>query len=196
VRVAFVLRSGGEYRPEHVARLAGQVRVHLSEAQIACFSDVDVPVERIPLRHDWPGWWAKMEIFRPDVDGDLLFMDLDTAIVGSLADMAAAAGPVIMRDVYRPHGMQSSIMAIPHKIKEQVWAAFTAASERHMQRYRRGGDQAFLENHTSIRWRLWQDICPGQLVSYKADVKRLGHVPAGARAVVFHGKPRPWEVGW
>lgn len=196
MRVAFVLRSGGEYRPEHVDRLAKQVRAHLPGADIVCFSNVDVPVERIPLRHDWPGWWSKMELFRPDIEGDLLFMDLDTAIVGSLADMAAATGPVIMRDVYRPQGLQSSIMAIPHAIKGQVWQAFTARADRHMRRYRRGGDQAFLENHTVIRWRRWQDICPGQLVSYKADVKRLGHVPAGARAVVFHGKPRPWEVGW
>lgn len=196
MRVAFVLRSGGEYRSEHVERLAMQVRSHLPGAEFICLSDVDVPVERIPLKHDWPGWWSKLELFRPDIEGDLLFMDLDTAIVGGLEDIAAADGPVIMRDVYRPHGLQSSIMAIPQEIKGQVWQAFTAASERHMRRYRRGGDQAFLENHTTIRWRRWQDICPGQLVSYKADVKRLGHVPAGTRAVVFHGKPHPWEVGW
>ncbi len=197
MKVAIVLRSGGEYRPEHVIRLVEQVSAHLPGAGIVCLSDIAIPgVNVIPLRHEWPGWWSKMNLFDPSIDADWLYFDLDTSIVGSPADLAAADGPVIMRDVYRPHGLQSSVMAIPQRIKEKFWKAFTASPDRHMRQFRAGGDQAFLENHTDVRWRLWQDICPGQIVSFKADVRRLGHVPAGARAVVFHGKPRPWQVGW
>ncbi|MER8402177.1 hypothetical protein [Mesorhizobium sp. M1348] len=68
-----------------------------------------------------------MELFRPELPGDWLFFDLDTSIVGSLADMAAVEGPVIMRDVVQPWRLQSSIMAIPQSIKVAVWEAFTAA---------------------------------------------------------------------
>ncbi|TIR02607.1 MAG: hypothetical protein E5X37_33940 [Mesorhizobium sp.] len=193
--VAFVLRSGGDYAPHHVARLLHQVAEHLPGAKFRCFSDVDVQgVEVIPLRYGWPGWWAKMELFRPELPGDWLFFDLDTSIVGSLADMAAVEGPVIMRDVNQPGSLQSSILAIPQSIKAAVWEAFTAAPADHMERF--DSDQEFLESCRGVNWRLWQDICPGQLCSYKVDVQRLGHVPAGVRAVVFHGEPRPWEVGW
>ncbi|MBB6413742.1 hypothetical protein [Mesorhizobium sangaii] len=73
-------------------------------------------VELIPLRHGWPGWWAKMELFRPELRDDWLVFDLDTSIVGSLADMAAVEDPVIMRDVVRPGSLQSSIMANPPSI--------------------------------------------------------------------------------
>lgn len=195
--VVCVLRSGGEYAPAHVTRLRDQVAEHLPGAAFRCLSDIDVPgVETIPLRHQWPGWWAKLELFRPDLCDDWLFFDLDTSIVGSLADMAAVEGPVIMRDVYRPQGLQSSVMAIPHGFKQTVWQAFTVSPTSRMQRFAVGGDQIFLERCKGAVWRLWQDICPGQLCSYKADVRRRGRVPRGARVVVFHGKPRPWEVGW
>ncbi|RRH94107.1 hypothetical protein EH240_27785 [Mesorhizobium tamadayense] len=200
--VACVLRSGGEFEPRHVVRLLDQVNEHLPRAKFRCFSDVDVQgVEVIPLQHEWPGFWAKMELFRPELPDDWLFFDLDTSIVGSLADMAAVEGPVILNECYWPGGVASGIMAIPQSIKAAVWEAFTAAPADHMQRFAIGGDavggdQAFLGSCRGVDWRLWQDICPGQLCSYKIDVQRLGHVPAGIRVVYFHGKPRPWEVGW
>jgi hypothetical protein len=194
--VACVLRSGGEYAPHHVTRLRDQVAEHLPGAEFRCLSDTSIRgVECIPLRYTWPGWWAKMELFRPDLTDDWLFFDLDTSIVGSLADMAAVEGPVIMRDVYRPGGFQSSVMAIPHEIKAMIWDAFTVAPVSRM-RFAVGGDQVFLERCKGVDWRLWQDVLPGQLCSYKVDVRRLGRKPRGVRAVIFHGKPRPWEVGW
>ncbi|ESX86212.1 hypothetical protein [Mesorhizobium sp. LNJC405B00] len=193
--VACVLRSGGEFEPRHVVRLFNQVTEHLQGAQFRCFSDVDVQgFEVIPLQHGWPGFWAKMELFRPELPDDWLYFDLDTSIVGSLADMAAVEGPVILRDCYRPGGLAAGIMAIPQSIKAAVWEAFIAAPADHMQRF--ADDQEFLESCLGVDWRLWQDICPGQLCSYKMDVQRLGCVPAGTRVVFFHGKPRPWEIGW
>lgn len=191
--VACVLRSGGDFKPEHVERLQASVARHLPGARFACLSDVDVPCERIPLRYGWPGWWAKMELFRPDIEGGLLYFDLDTLIIGDLSDMAAVTGPVIMRDVYRPHGWQSSVMHITQDVKTELWHTWMRGPEKWMTRYRRGGDQQFIEQHSPAQWRLWQDICPGQLASYKVHV-RAKAVPAGARAIVFHGKPRPWST--
>ena len=60
-----VLRSGGEYGPRHVQWLARQI------PGLVCLSDRKVEgVETIPLRHDWPGWWAKMEMFSDVIDED------------------------------------------------------------------------------------------------------------------------------
>jgi hypothetical protein len=196
--VACVLRSGGEYKPAHVTRLRDQVAKHLPGAGFWCLTDLAVPgVNIIPLQYGWPGWWAKMELFNPVLAVDWLYFDLDSTIVGSLAVLEAVRAPMIMRDVYRPSGWQSSVMAIPQAIKAPIWNAFTASPAKHMREFARGGDQAFLEAHgRGAGWRLWQDVCPGQLCSFKADVRRTGKAPAGTSVVVFHGKPRPWDVGW
>jgi hypothetical protein len=194
--VACVLRSGGDYGPDDVRRLRDGVEAHLPGARFVCLSDVDVPCERIPLRHDWPGWWSKLELCAPWVHGDAVYLDLDTIITGDLSDLASLNRLAIMRDVLRPDGLQSSCMFLPEADRAPVWKAFTARPESLMQAFSGGGDQAFLES-------LWlpgpsriQDLLPGQLVSFKKDVRPLGRVPDNARAVIFHGLPRPRDIGW
>ena len=115
--VACVLKSGGTYTPEWVGRLRAGVKRHLPrEHMFVCLSDVDVPSMRIPLEHDWPGWWSKMELFR--LPGPILYFDLDTAIVGSLSDIAdyiaeAKAPFTMLRDFYAPSHRGSGVMAWP-----------------------------------------------------------------------------------
>ncbi|MEQ1403841.1 hypothetical protein ABK249_02750 [Neorhizobium sp. Rsf11] len=132
-------------------------------------------------------------------------MDLDTSIVGSLGDIIAVDRLTIMRDVYRPEGLQSSIMFLPEAARHQVWSHWIDRPEHWMRVYARGGDQAFLERFWLDRADRWQDVLPGQVVSYKVHVREAlrkdreignGTVPEGARLVIFHGKPRPWDIGW
>jgi hypothetical protein len=189
--VACVLRSGGCYDAEDVARLRDGVSRFLPGARFVCFSDVPVPCERIALSHDWPGWWAKMELFCPHKAGDLLYFDLDTMFVGPLDDVAAVRGPAIMRDVYRPAGLQSSMMHIPQSTKAEIWRAFISDPAGHMARHAIGGDQTFLEQFWSDKAARWQDVCPGRVVSYKVD-----GVKPGASVVIFHGAPKPRDLGW
>ena len=85
--VACVLRSGGAYGPQHVAGLQAQVAHWLPRASFVCLSDVPVPCERIALQSAWPGWWAKMELFR-HLTGRTLYLDKY----------------VIHRNPYRPYG--------------------------------------------------------------------------------------------
>ncbi|MDX0572173.1 hypothetical protein GOD68_18260 [Sinorhizobium medicae] len=206
MKVFCVLRTGGEYHPAHVTRLRDQVLSHLPAADFWCLSDVDVPgVQCLPLKYDWPGWWAKMEVFRPSIKGPVLFFDLDTSIVGDLSDIARHDRLAILRDVYRPAGLQSSMMSLPERARERIWLEWIDRPEHWMQVYRKGGDQAFLERFWTDRAARWQDELPGQVVSYKAHVRKAvrkdrefgdGSIPDGARVVVFHGLPRPWQIGW
>lgn len=182
-----VMRSGGDYGPEHVERLRGQVEA--VGGTLHCLSDMDGTLE-----YGWPGWWSKMEMFRPDIPGDLFFMDLDSSVVGDLSDMASIGRPAIMRDVYRPKGLQSSVMFLPEETRRTIWRQWIVCPVGQMRAHRKGGDQAFLET-VDVDWTIWQDELPGQVVSYKADVMARG-LSNRARLVVFHGKPRPWDVGW
>jgi hypothetical protein len=195
MRILCVLRSGGEYGPEHVKRLQAQLAA-VGELDFACLSDVLIGgVATIPLRWDWPGWWAKMELFRPDLRGDFLFLDLDMSIVGSLDSFRQINVLALMRDVYRPGGLQSAIMLLPERDRGLIWQEWIRSPQQWRARYRRGGDQAFLERFWLRKAQRLQDLAPGEIVSYKADVDGKG-LPQSARVICFHGKPRPWEVGF
>ena len=205
ISVFCVLRSGGEYKPDHVLRLHRQVLNHLPDADFRCLSDIEIRgIRTLPLIYDWPGWWSKMELFRPEISGDILFMDLDTSIVGSFADIASINQLALMRDIYRPEGLQSSIMYIPEAAREEIWAEWIERPQHWMEIYQKGGDQAFLERFWLDRASRWQDLLPGQIISWRSHVRPAvygdesgnGSIPADARVVIFHGKPRPWDIGW
>lgn len=203
MRVMLVLRTGGDFKPEHVGALARQIEQHLPGADIACLSDVDVPCQRIPLQHDWPGWFAKMELFRPDIDGTILYMDLDTVIVGDLSEIASVARLTMLSDFYKPKRPASGVMLLPEQYRAEVWRQWTINPARSMAMCGTLGDQLFIGKMCPHAQR-WQDVVPGQIVSYKAHVraktghrfdKGNGNVPSNARIICFHGKPRPWDVG-
>lgn len=197
MRVVTVLKSGGEYKPAHVLALQAQIERYAPFAEFMCLTDMAVDgVETAPLLHKWPGWWSKIEVFRPDIRGDLVYMDLDTVITGSLDDLARVNELAMLRDAYRDgkrakEGLQSSVMVLPEAERGPIWDAFTANPALEMARNRAGGDQRFLEQFWLTRAARLQDLLPGQLVSWKVDCK-YGVVPPDARLVFFHGQPRPW----
>lgn len=201
--IATVLRSGGEYTPEHVQWLHSQLP---PEAEAVCFSDSHIPgIKTIPLKENWPGWWAKLELFRPDIQEDIFFLDLDTVITGDISVLLAEKRMMMLNDFYHPQFVASGVMYIPHDVKREVWQKFTHNPERHMRIHRVSGDQGFLSR--ALTPARWQDDYPGQFISYKAHVAACwmpgfnetrsdgdGTLPPDARIVCFHGFPRPWEV--
>lgn len=196
--IALVLRGGGEYQVNHVSHMVTALRAHAPEATLLLLSDdvraretgVDVVM---PLRHEWRGWWAKMELFRPDLPGDFLYLDLDTMVVGDLSPLLATTRLTLLRDFYRPLGLGSGLMRVPTMCRAAVWEDWMRKPAYWMARLR--GDQDFLELHWLREAARWQDLLPGQVVSYKVDVLPQGGVVSPeARVVCFHGRPRPWAT--
>jgi hypothetical protein len=194
-----VLKSGGDFKPSHVQALKRQLEKHAPSATFSCFTDMKVEgVECRPLKRKWPGWWSKMELFDPEVRGDILYMDLDTVLVGPLDDLTRVNSLAMLRNFYRDgkklkEGLQSSVMFLPERHRTVAWDLFIQHPAWHMSLYRAGGDQRLLESlwlNTAARL---QDLLPGQFVSWKVNCAK--GVPPEARVIVFHGKPRPWDVG-
>lgn len=193
--VACVLRSGGDYRPEHVAQLRDSVTQWLPSARFVCLSDCDVPCERIPLITNWPGWLAKLELFRPGLfDDTVLYLDLDTLIVGSLDDIVAYPHRFTMlSDFNRPDIPASGVMAWRGDYRH-LFREFHAG---HVPFYRRywphKGDAGWIVGRLRDAPDRFDAAAPGRIVSYKSHVVGRG-VPPNASIVCFHGRPRPWEV--
>lgn len=194
-RIVTVLRTGGEYAPAHVLRLEAQCARFAPAAEFVCLSDDPDAPRRIPLLHDWPGWWSKIEAFR--LPGPCLYLDLDTTLVGPIDDLLALAGRapfIALRDFNWPaRELQSSVMGWAGD-QSALYRRFADNPAAHMAENaspRWWGDQGFLERRVR-RLAYWQDVAPGRLVSFKKDCG--AGVPVRAAVVVYHGRPRPWDV--
>lgn len=179
-----VLRSGGDFKPEHVQRLAKQV------PGLVCLSDTRITgVPIIPLTYTWPGWWAKMEAFKPSIKGDVLLMDLDTLVI-RMPEIPKET--TVLSSNREPERMNSGFMYLTEEDRSMCWSHWIKNPKEHMRRCvtrEEWGDQGFLQPYIGNRAR-WGN----NFVSWKHHCKK--GIPDRADVVVFHGKPRPWDVGF
>lgn len=189
-----------EYTWKHVKTLYAQCQEWTNGVEFQCLTDAGSigGIDCIPLKRGYPGWWAKMELMDPELPGDFLFVDLDTVISGSLSDILAVDKLTLLRDFYRDgkklkEGLGGGLMYLPDAPRKQVWDFWMTNPQLHMRMYPRG-DQFLFERFWLNTAARWQDVVPGQVVSYKVNCKD-GIVPPDARVVCFHGQPRPWAVG-
>lgn len=202
--VLCVLKSGGDYDAKYVRILRDGVKRNLTiPHRFVCLSDVDVPCERIPLKHGWPGWWSKLEVFRPDViSGPTLYVDLDTIITGPLDPVATIPYDFAMLNIRAKDlkignsGAMWFTKPYPHVYerfaeKPEYWIKYHMdnAANRYM------GDQAFISDCFEDIPKLHHAL-PGFFLSYKYD-KCQDRVPKGCSVVCFGGPPRPHQAsGW
>jgi hypothetical protein len=186
--IVLVLKSGSAYSVEDVWHL-----VDVLGPEVVCLSDVEVPCRRIPLLHGWPGWWSKMELFRPDLRGDFFYLDLDTIVRGSISHMEAGTELALLRDFYRADGLGSGAMFLPESERPAIWAEWMKHPEMWMNIHCVGGDQQFLERFWLQKAKRLQDLYPGEIASYKASSQ---DEVLAAKVVCFHGEPKPRDVNW
>ena len=177
--VACVLSEGPKrtYNLEHVRRLQNMVAQHLDRLyHFVCITD-----------SPFPGWWAKISLFEPGrFRGRVLYLDLDLTVVGGLNDLMYYDDPfVAIKDYQHPMTINSSVMSWDAGVADHVFSEFSPSV---MERFR--GDQNWINNRIPTARRFPKEWC----VSYKATVKPLGRVPDGARIVVYHGDPKPWDL--
>lgn len=221
ITVACVYRTGGDFDREYVRRLKDGVERNLTlPHRFACLTDdeglnVGGLTEIVPLAHDWPGWWAKIELFK--LAGPVLYLDLDMVVVGSLDKLVRKiieqdVAFVMLRGFYR-RDQCSGIMGwngdVSHIYQAFVKAVESGVNWSPMKRAYQGyiamqtkegrfrGDQEWLRLYLSTNGMpvvFVQDLVDG-IYSYKAHVNQGKWLPSQARIVCFHGRPRPHEVG-
>ena len=202
--VVLVLKSGGDFTSEHVIQLwLGLIGLGGWRGHVVCLTDTPggstpADVEQLPLTRAWQGWWSKLELCAPQHDrlGDVLYLDLDTVVVGAVAEIAAVGRLTMLSDFLRPARLASGVMYLTVKARRRAWNLLHAGDgpEQTMQSFRRRGDQGFFEWAWFQEASRWQDAVPGQIVSYKKDVRPQGGWAEGTRLICYHGKPRPWET--
>jgi hypothetical protein len=133
---------------------------------------------------DKPGWWAKVDLFKPGLfQGRVLYVDLDTAITGSLDELVEHKGILHLKDWgWQKNDYGSGIMVWDAGEHVEIYNRFHAAIPEMFR-----GDQDYL---TWLGG--WDALPPGLNVSYRYVAK--DGPPAGAVTVSFHGHPKPHEL--
>lgn len=207
LKIYCVHKEAPDFGVDYVQRLFNGVSKHLPGVPFVCISDCPTPtgVEWQYLKWNWPGWWSKLSLCDPAIEGDILYMDLDSVVVGDLSDIASVGKLAMLTDFYYPRRLNSSLMYLPEKDRAVAWKAWIQDPQKHMELCGDYGDQRFFEYTFRNKPIRFQEYCPGQIVSYKVDIryphqhkreKGNGEIPEGTRLVCFHGKPRPRDLNW
>jgi len=161
-----------------------------------CFTDdttnIDKDIVTHPLKFDnVKGWWNKLFLFSDEVDinGRVLFIDLDTLITGNIDDfLKITDGFVMLKDFFYP--MQdndgSGLMSFETKKYPEIWNKFISNPTANSKALYPHGDQKWLIKFVN-NIVYWQDILPKQVVSFKIHCG--DGLPNNTRIVCYHGKP-------
>ena len=170
--VACVL-SGGQYNQSHVSRLKQMLLGRISkEYRFVCVDD-----------SPYPGWWAKTSLFEPGrFEGRVFYLDLDVTVVGNLDEVIDYPVPFAAIKDYLSSGINSSVMVWDAGTLDHVYTKFNPTVMERLH-----GDQDYLDTVTMAS-RFPKKWFP----SYKYHCQ--SGVPAEAKVVIYHGKPKPWDM--
>jgi hypothetical protein len=200
--VICVLKSGGIYKPLDVDKLRNQVSRHLSiPHEFICLSDVEVNCRRIALQHDWPGWWSKIELFKPDViTFKTVYLDLDMVILDDFAELFDCQHDFAMMHNFNRSGYPSStLMFFNGKAPVDVYKKFVVNPQHWIQYHKENqdgpyiGDQAFVWDSLDRNVALLDTKQYG-IKSYRKQILSAGVVPAKTKIVSFAGRYKPGNV--
>jgi len=189
---ACIYKSGGDYRSEHVQALQANVRRFTTmPINFVCYTDKFVPgVDCILLEKGYPGWWSVPEVFRQA--GSVVVAGLDSIFVDSLDpffELAMNSKPsdFWMIKAFAKNRKYASGMMSWNGDWSWLWKNFDY--NRAKKRFR--GEQEYTINRLTnkgINIKTLNDRIPG-IYSYRWHCQE--QLPVDARAVLFHGQPRP-----
>ena len=217
------MKWGSAYGADYVNILHRASRAHMErEFRFICLTDdpigLDDGIEVFPVpdmglssARRAHGGWPKLSVFAPklyDIEGRLLFLDVDIVITGGLdVFFEGASGVQLIREwpqlghrlrLRRHLGGNSSVFAFELGTQAQIYEAFMLDPQAAFEGFR--NEQRFLVAHAR-----GVDYWPeGLCLSFKSDLMRPvplnlicgpRGLPRTARVVVFHGRPLPEEVG-
>ncbi len=190
------VKWGTLYNADYVNILQKNVEANLRlPHKFICYTDdatgLNKKIEVRKLPDNLKGWWNKLYLFSQEYESKVLYLDLDTILVGNIDKICNYNGEfAILRDFYRPDGYGSGVMMWKNGFGKHIWNQYVEEGYPEIE----GGDQAFIEKAHPDADRL-QTLFPGDFTSYKKHAREWPK--KGSKVVCFHGTPKPHECkGW
>ncbi len=205
VNIVLVHRTGGDFKIADAYLLTSHILKYWDDEvkpNIYCYTDsVKKPINVVGLKilplpnKEWKGWWAKMNLFAPELKDvrPFLYLDLDTAVLKSLRDLIPPEEHqtkfVALRDFYQPTKLASGLMWVPNtEVINTIYAEWSKNPIASIRKFR--GDQNFIASVVSADV-FWQDISkPDFITTFKPNKKWRVNLPEQSAVVCFHGTPR------
>ena len=194
------------YDPSWVQKLARGVKRHFtSDHRFVCLTNHGEieGVETIPLiHHTWGDYWAKIEIFRPELfSGPTIYTDLDALICNNIDRLAEPEDEFLMLEDYYPHILNSTLMKFDasNKLYSGIYTYFAQHEFKVKREYAPGsnganfGDQLYISEWLQENGQFnskWQDVLPRELFlpfSYRSELNPdvLDWKPGNPAAYVY-----------
>lgn len=128
----------------------------------------------------------------------VLALDIDIIIVGSLTDIMSYRGPFCARSKFKPgmqHLLDGDVISFQagSMNAERLWINFIK-NRAWAENMTRGRERFWYRHAIGDKAERWDIYAPKQIVSYKRHVLPLRGIPKGARIISCHGIPRPHEI--
>ena len=208
------VKWGTLYGAEYVNKLSRSCRRHLGKGGVksfVCFTedgsglDGDIEVRPLPSKNDaWKGWWYKAHVFSDAarLTGRILYLDLDTVIVGDMSSLRSYTGPFATLSTEGFDAEEGYVDG--YNTSAMLWEAGPSSD----------AGRALRVLHDSLRsevfqclmrWDHWVEMLvpgahtlqacfPGVFVDYRNHCREQGAPPKGSAVVCFPRTPKPHEV--
>lgn len=130
----------------------------------------------------------------------VLSLDIDLIITGPLDDLLKYDGLFCTRKSFTRGEetlLDGDIMSFKacREIEKMFWDPLLGDIQR-VEDISGGGRERFWVRHVmeGKQADTWQDLLPGQVVSYKHHVRNRGSPPEGTKIISCHGHPRPHQI--
>lgn len=200
-----VLRTGGDYNHRYVNNLYNAIAANVTVPfTFTCITNsvtgLHGRIRTVPFQHNWPGWWSKIEMFRPGIfeSGRVWYFDLDTLIVQNIDAMVSSPSLgrrfCALSDFLVPNRAASGVMSWIANDPDvaKIYTEFALKPERVMTSCSTLGDQCWI-GISSPQVTFLQNLFAGHFASFKRECSN-GTKPQAARVICFHGRPRPHEA--
>lgn len=203
------------YAAAHVNQLAAMVRRWYPDPmRFVCVTNMrggfDSHVELVVDREDfkdtpsphgaaYPSCYRRLRLFAPDAWKEfgerIVSIDLDCVITGDLRFVWNRPEDfVIWRDPGNRTPYCASMLMLRAGSRSRVWSDFDPLRSPQAAKAagRTGSDQGWIAHCLGPNEATWK--AADGVLSYRMDGLRRNFLPAGARAVFFHGRPKAWEA--
>jgi len=205
------------FTAHHVNTMRNMVARHYSAPhRFICITDdpvgIDSGIDVVPLWNDWadipnPTWpmgpscYRRLRAFSPEFEAiagrRFVSLDLDTVITGSLEPLFDRSEDFVVWDpLTKGYRYNGSMWLMTAGCRSKVWSEFDprASPQQTHRAGHKGSDQAWMEFILKPDEATW--TAKDGVLGFKRDCARQprGRLPSGARVVMFHGKPDPWEA--
>ena len=161
------------YSHDYVLKLKNMIaRNYKKPHQFHCLSNVKLPIATIPLKHNWIGWWSKVELFRPNLfNGPVFYLDLDIIICNNfeyILDKLDYKNFYMIKSVKPTSGNANSSIMSWQGDYSAIYENFQRNTQAIMSKYHKGnliGDQAYTQ--ASLPNMKFMDDEVGQFINWQ-----------------------------